>query len=124
VPSPIHAPAAADEATTLLDFLDHFRDTLRRQTDGLDADPDWEMTTATDDSPEELRRLFDAEVAAAEAIYRRAIEEVGLGVRAARKRHGEAPSLRWVLAHLVGEYARHCGHADLIRESVDGTVDL
>jgi hypothetical protein len=38
VPSPIHAPAAADEATTLLDFLDHFRDTLRRQTDGLDAD--------------------------------------------------------------------------------------
>jgi hypothetical protein len=29
-----------------------------------------------------------------------------------------------VLAHLVGEYARHCGHADLIRESVDGTVDL
>lgn len=168
-----HPPAAADEATTLLEFLDHFRDTLRRQTDGLDADqlatrlppstltlgallkhlayverywatyvfagqpmtepwasadwkadPDWEMTTAADDTPEELRQLFDAEVAAADAIYRRAISEVGLGALATRKRHGEAPSLRWVLAHLVGEHARHCGHADLIRESVDGTVDL
>jgi hypothetical protein len=173
VPPRIHPPAAADEATTLLEFLDHFRDTLRRQTDELDAgqlatrlppsrltlgallkhlafverywatyvfageamtepwasadwdaDPDWEMTTAANDSPQELRRLFDAEVAAADAIYRRAIEEVGLGALAARKRHGEPPSMRWVLAHLVGEYARHCGHADLIRESVDGTVDL
>ena len=173
MPPRIHAPAAADEASTLLEFLDHFRDTLRRQTDGLDADqlttwlppstltlgallkhlafverywatyvfageamtepwasadwdadPDWEMTTAEDDAPAELRRLFDAEVAAADAIYRRAIEEVGLGALAVLHRHGEPPSLRWILAHLVGEYARHCGHADLIRESVDGTVDL
>ncbi len=173
MPPHIHPPAAADEATNLLVFLDHFRNTLRRQTDGLDADqlatrlppstltlgallkhlafverywatyvfageamiepwasadwdadPDWVMTTAADDSPEELRRLFDREVAAADAVYRRAIEEVGLGALAARQRHGEPPSLRWILAHLVGEYARHCGHADLIRESVDGTVDL
>jgi hypothetical protein len=33
---------------------------------------------------------------------------------------GEAPSLRWILVHLVEEYARHNGHADLLRESVDG----
>ena len=59
-----------------------------------------------------------------EAAFGRAIEEVGLGALAVRHRHGEPPSLRWILAHLVGEYARHCGHADLIRESVDGTVDL
>jgi hypothetical protein len=33
----------------------------------------------------------------------------------------EAPSLRWILVHLVvEEYARHNGHADLLRESVDG----
>ena len=173
MPPRTHPPAADDEATTLLEFLDHFRDTLRRQTEGLDsdqlatrlppstltlgallkhlafverywatyvfageamtepwasadwdADPDWELTTASDDSPEELRRLFDAELAAADAIYRRAVGEAGLSALAARTRHGEAPSLRWILAHLVGEYARHCGHADLIRESVDGTVDL
>jgi hypothetical protein len=33
-----------------------------------------------------------------------------------------APSLRWILVHLVEEYARHNGHADLLRESVDGLV--
>jgi hypothetical protein len=37
-------------------------------------------------------------------------------------RDGSAFSLRWILAHLVEEYARHNGHADLIRESIDGTV--
>ncbi len=30
------------------------------------------------------------------------------------------PSLRWILIHLVEEYARHCGHADLLREAIDG----
>jgi hypothetical protein len=39
--------------------------------------------------------------------------------------HGQAllphpVSLRWVLVHMIGEYARHNGHADLIRESIDG----
>ena len=33
---------------------------------------------------------------------------------------GRAPSLRWILCHLIEEYARHNGHADLLRESVDG----
>jgi hypothetical protein len=35
---------------------------------------------------------------------------------------GEAPSLRWIVCHMVEEYARHNGHADLLRESVDGLV--
>ncbi|HEX6151056.1 DinB family protein [Nocardioides sp.] len=89
-----------------------------------DADPDWEITTAAHDAPEELRRLFDTEVVAADAVYRRAIADGGLDTLAARERHGERPSLRWILVHLVEEYARHCGHADLIRESIDGAVDL
>jgi hypothetical protein len=33
---------------------------------------------------------------------------------------GRAPSLRWILVHMIEEYARHVGHADLLRESVDG----
>jgi len=33
---------------------------------------------------------------------------------------GRAPSLRWILCHMIEEYARHNGHADLIRESIDG----
>jgi hypothetical protein len=35
---------------------------------------------------------------------------------------GRAPSLRWVLTHMIEEYARHNGHADLLRESVDGAT--
>jgi hypothetical protein len=38
---------------------------------------------------------------------------------------GEGPvSLRWVLAHMLEEYARHNGHADLLRELIDGVVGL
>jgi len=33
---------------------------------------------------------------------------------------GTAPSLRWIVVHMIEEYARHNGHADLLRESVDG----
>ena len=33
---------------------------------------------------------------------------------------GEHWSLRWILVHMIEEYARHCGHADFIRESIDG----
>ena len=37
-------------------------------------------------------------------------------------RHGEPCSLRWIYTHMIEEYARHNGHADLIRELLDGTV--
>lgn len=35
---------------------------------------------------------------------------------------GSEVSLRWIYSHMISEYARHCGHADLIREGVDGAV--
>jgi uncharacterized damage-inducible protein DinB len=37
-------------------------------------------------------------------------------------RHGKPCSLRWIYVHMIEEYARHNGHADLIRELVDGSV--
>ena len=37
-------------------------------------------------------------------------------------RHGEPCSLRWIYVHMIEEYARHNGHADLIRELIDGSV--
>jgi len=43
------------------------------------------------------------------------------GVRSLRE-HEPAPSLRWVLVHLVEETARHSGHADILRERIDGAV--
>ena len=47
----------------------------------------------------------------------------GLGHPAKRTwSDGRAPSLRWILCHMIEEYARHNGHADLLRESVDGAT--
>jgi Protein of unknown function (DUF664) len=59
--------------------------------------------------------------AVARSLVTEALADGGLE-RLARRTwpDGEAPSLRWILVHLVEEYARHNGHADLLRESVDG----
>jgi len=40
----------------------------------------------------------------------------------AHPRHGTEFSLRWILVHMIEEYARHCGHADLLRERIDGAT--
>ncbi|MFE6740275.1 DinB family protein [Streptomyces tubercidicus] len=65
---------------------------------------------------------FDAwqtEVAHARRIER---EAASLDVTAYSPRWGEDVSLRVVMLHLIHEYARHNGHADLLREAIDGTV--
>ncbi|SFD40433.1 DinB family protein [Streptomyces aidingensis] len=84
------------------------------------ADPDWEWNSAAGDSPEELRRLWHEATERSRSLVGRALAEGGLDQRARRPDRRGAPSLRWILFHLVEEYARHNGHADLIRESVDG----
>lgn len=49
------------------------------------------------------------------------IAKFKLGDLASQKsRHGGIPNLRWIVVHMIEEYARHCGHADLIRECIDG----
>lgn len=84
------------------------------------ADRDWDWHSAADDTPEQLWATYDAEVAAADRTYAAA----RLDDLAARPSHHAAAraSLRWILGHLIEEYARHNGHADLIRESIDGRV--
>jgi hypothetical protein len=37
-------------------------------------------------------------------------------------RDGERFALRWIVAHMIEETARHAGHADIIRELIDGTT--
>jgi uncharacterized damage-inducible protein DinB len=163
-------PSAADEAATLLGFLDYQRATLKWKTDGLDAaglrataaassitlggllkhmaivedwwfshwlhghdpapawrgvdwdaDPDWEWRTAADDAPAELRAVWAHGVARSRSLIAEALAGGGLDQRARRTSpDGRTPSLRWILCHMIEEYARHNGHADLIREAVDG----
>jgi hypothetical protein len=44
-----------------------------------------------------------------------------LSVQESRRGEG-AFSLRWIIVHMIEEYARHNGHADLLRESIDGVT--
>ena len=88
-----------------------------------DADPEWEFRTAADDSPEELRALFDEAVRVSDAAIDEALADGGLDRESDRasRREGEGRfSTRWVLIHMIEEYSRHNGHADLLRESIDG----
>ncbi|GGL38438.1 DinB family protein [Planomonospora parontospora] len=163
-------PLEADEAGTLVGFLDFQRATLAWKCAGLDAaglgatvgassmtlggllkhmayvedawfsrwlhgrdrrppwdtvdweaDPDWDWHSAAGDPPGELHALWQDAVARSRVLTGEALAAGGLEQRARRSwPDGRAPSLRWILVHMIEEYARHNGHADLLRESVDG----
>ncbi|RZT19946.1 uncharacterized protein DUF664 [Kribbella sp. VKM Ac-2569] len=86
-----------------------------------DADPDWEWHSAADDSPEELMQLWQAAVERSRATVAEVLANGGVDQLAQWKsRAGQSPNLRHILVDLIEEYARHTGHADLIRESIDG----
>ncbi|KUL35274.1 mycothiol transferase [Actinoplanes awajinensis] len=82
---------------------------------------DWDYTSAADDAPEELYALWDSAVSRARERYNLALTDGGLDHPAHITGPDDQPvSLRRLLFDLLEEYARHTGHADLIRESVDG----
>ena len=86
-------------------------------------DPDWEWNSAADDSPEELMTLWRDAVVRSRASVDEALASGGLDQLCRFSwPDGSQPSLRRILIDLIEEYARHVGHADLIRESVDGVV--
>lgn len=88
-----------------------------------DADPDWEWRTAADDTPEQLMALWRGAVERSRALVAEALADGGLDRPAGFTwPDGRTPSLRRLLVDMIEEYARHVGHADLIRESVDGLV--
>ena len=89
----------------------------------FDAHPDWEWRTAADDTPEELMALWMSFVDTSRANIARAFAEGGPDVLAAFTwPDGRTPSLRRLMVDMIEEYGRHTGHADLIRESIDGRV--
>jgi uncharacterized damage-inducible protein DinB len=89
----------------------------------LDADPDWEWRTGAHDGPEEVYRLWRSAVQRSRDVVAAVLRERGLD-SAARFTwpDGRTPSVREMLLDMIEEYARHTGHADLLRESVDGLV--
>jgi uncharacterized damage-inducible protein DinB len=90
----------------------------RKEIDGIyynDTDPDGDFDN-----------VGSADIAEDFAIFHEACEESRRAANLADSldvtgvRRGNEVSLRWILVHLVEEYARHNGHADLLRECVDG----
>jgi uncharacterized damage-inducible protein DinB len=79
---------------------------------GKDADFD-DLDPA--EAPAAVRRLEDEWIACDRAV-------AGLSFDDTLEAHGQVMSLRMTYLHMIGEYARHNGHADLLREAIDGVT--
>ena len=89
----------------------------------FDADPDWEWRTGALDSPEELYSMWRAAVERSRRIVAEVIEERGVdGPASFTWPNGRIATVRDMLLDMIEEYARHTGHADILREAVDGRV--
>jgi len=109
---------------------DWFAVKLRGQTLGepwdsvdWDANADWEWSSAADDTPEQLYAIWHEAVLRSRRLVAAALADGGLD----QPGHfswpdGRTPNLRRMIVDMIEEYARHVGHADIIRESVDGLV--
>ena len=88
-----------------------------------DTNPDWDWQSAADDSPEQLMTLWQQSAERSRKAVSEALTTGGVDQLAKRvSKDGRAPSLRFILVDMIEEYARHTGHANLIRESIDGLV--
>jgi uncharacterized damage-inducible protein DinB len=97
-----------------------FRRVLSREdAPGLfwtDAHPDADFDEVDGASAEEAFTRWRDECANARAVAS------GMALSDTGVRRGERVSLRWVLVHMIEEYARHNGHADFLRERIDGAT--
>lgn len=161
---------AADEATTLHQFLDYQRAVFVRKVEGLSTepanrsvppsdltlaklvrhltfvedywandvfagrdplepwasapwsdDPDWEMTSAAEHEVADLLADLAAARSRADGVYRAADSLDQLAASSSGSERASR-SLRWILVHLIEEYARHLGHADWLRQAADGAT--
>ena len=85
-----------------------------------DDDRDYEFHALDSSSPEEVSHVFHQACASSRQLTH------GLALDALTKREGpDGPvDLRWIFLHMIEEYARHNGHADLLREVLDGSTGV
>jgi hypothetical protein len=111
--------------TTLLGLVQHLTDGERYwfgytlAGDPRHADADFDMVIEPGRSPDQIIADYRAAIAESDAHIRAAGDP---DVRTARPVDGVPLSLRWVLAHMTGETVRHAGHADILRELIDGAT--
>ncbi|MEU2157043.1 DinB family protein [Streptomyces sp. NPDC019396] len=84
-----------------------------------EEDPDGDFHVTADDTWERAHGDWEAEIARArELTAPLSLDERTQGTNSA----GEPFNLRWIYVHMIEEYARHNGHADLLRERIDGAT--
>jgi uncharacterized damage-inducible protein DinB len=118
---------------SLLGLIRHMTDVERGWFQEVLLGKDVPSLYATPGSPDgDFDGVDDADVAAAFSAFRAECDASRQAAAAAAdldvlsevrlERTGKQFSLRWILTHMIEEYARHNGHADLLRETVDGTT--
>ncbi|MEV6218866.1 DinB family protein [Nocardia sp. NPDC051833] len=125
--------AAAPSVLTLLGLLQHMaeveRNWFRRVLAGEQAPPIYDPTADTAGHDGGFDLADDSSYDKAIAIWHDEIAQARRNC-AARDLDDTSPfldgrvSLRWIYTHMIAEYARHCGHADLLRERIDGTTGV
>ena len=84
------------------------------------AEPDWDFDSAAGSSADELLAAHERSCVLSREILAEVDDLDTLSVRG--DSNGVRFNVRWILVHLIEEYARHAGHADLLREAIDGTT--
>ena len=88
-----------------------------------DADEDGDVHPAETDTMTEALSALRAEIAFAQQCTAGVpMDTLAAAIPPTQRIPGWQPSLRWILIHMIEEYARHCGHADLLRQAADGAV--
>lgn len=85
-----------------------------------ESDPDWELHHAHEYTKDQIVAQYESSLSRSRAVIEDAASLDALA--AGKTRSGRDINLRWILIHLIEEYARHAGHADLIRQSIDGAT--
>jgi uncharacterized damage-inducible protein DinB len=118
--------AMVPSGTNLLGLVKHlanaeygwFCETFGRPTEPLtdiSQDPEADMRAAGGETTEDIVAFYRRAWAAADAsILERPLDETGTSYS------GTTVSLRWVLVHMIEDTVRHAGHADILRELIDG----
>ncbi|WP_330230529.1 DinB family protein [Nocardia sp. NBC_00508] len=120
-PEPQVRTAVVPSGTNLLGLLNHLTVVERSMFLG-DKVTDWQATfqaAPTDSVADVVARYRDTVERANEVLD----ECTDLGAPVPRSRPGRpAPTVRWALTHMIEETGRHAGHADILRELIDGTT--
>jgi hypothetical protein len=120
--------SAAPSTLTLLGLVRHMTEVERGWFRMQAAQEQLDFPYSTDESPEaDLLEVEDADASADLALYvaecqRAQAALAGVELDVIIHRNGRWFDVRWIYLHMIEEYARHNGHADLLRELIDGAT--